>query len=59
MEILIISSKLRPKITVTIPVYNAAETIKASIRSIQNQNMGEIEILIIDDVSTDNGSYII
>ena len=51
--------KSRPKITVTIPVYNAAETIKTSIRSIQNQNMNEIEILIIDDVSTDNSSSII
>ena len=52
-------NKLRPKITVTIPAYNAAETIKTSIRSIQNQNMDEIEILIIDDASTDNSSYII
>ena len=43
-----------PKITVVIPVYNAHKYLKKTIRSIQNQNMEEIEILIVDDFSTDN-----
>ena len=42
-----------PKITAIIPVYNAQKTIKTTIRSIQNQNMSDIEILLIDDFSKD------
>ena len=48
-----------PKITVIIPIYNAAKTIKTTIRSIQNQNMEDIEILLIDDFSEDNSIKII
>ena len=44
----------KPKITALIPVYNSNKYIKAAIRSIQNQNMPEIEIMIVDDFSTDN-----
>ena len=48
-----------PKITSIIPVYNSYETIKSTIRSIQNQNMNEIEILLVDDCSNDNTLSII
>ena len=48
-----------PKITVLIPVYNAQKNIKSTIRSAQNQNMTDIEILIIDDNSKDNSVDII
>ena len=48
-----------PKITSIIPVFNASKTIKAAIRSIQNQNMDDIEIILVDDVSTDNSTSII
>jgi len=50
---------LQPFISVIIPVYNAFKTIKSAIRSIQNQNMKEIEIILVDDVSTDNSTKII
>ena len=52
-------SSQNPKITVVIPVYNAAKSIKTTIRSIQNQNMEDIEILLIDDFSEDNSIKII
>jgi glycosyltransferase involved in cell wall biosynthesis len=52
-------SSQNPKITVIIPVYNAAKTIKATIKSIQNQNMSDIEIILIDDCSEDNSIIII
>ena len=42
-----------PKITSLTASYNSKKTIKAAIRSIQNQKMKDIEILIIDDASTD------
>ena len=40
-----------PKITVVLPVYNCEDTIKRAIRSIQYQNMKEIEIIIVNDFS--------
>ena len=43
-----------PKITAIIPVYNASKTIISAVRSIQNQDMKEIEIILVDDCSTDN-----
>ena len=48
-----------PKISVVIPVYNCNKTIKAAVRSIQNQNMGDIEIILVNDLSKDNTSNII
>jgi len=49
----------QPKISIIIPVYNCEKTIKASVRSIQNQNMAEIEIILVNDFSKDNSSKII
>ena len=48
-----------PKISVVIHVYNCENIIKASIRSIQNQNMEEIEIILVNDNSSDNSFQII
>lgn len=55
----ILKSYLNPKITILIPIYNSHKTIKTAIRSIQNQNFPDIEILLIDDASTDNSYEII
>lgn len=44
---------VNPKITSLVINYNSEKTIKKSIRSIQNQNMLDIEILLIDDHSSD------
>ena len=53
----ILSSNI--KISTIIPVYNCKKTIKASVRSIQNQNMSDIEIILVNDNSNDNTSLII
>ena len=42
------------KISVVIPVYNKEIIIKRTLRSIQNQNMKDIEIILINDFSIDN-----
>ncbi len=42
-----------PKITVIMPVYNRANDLYYSIRSIQYQKMKDIEIVLINDGSTD------
>ena len=48
-----------PKVSVVIPVYNKQNYIKHTIRSIQNQNMLDIDIVIVNDFSSDNTSKII
>ena len=43
-----------PKISVIIPIYNGGKYLYYSLRTIQNQNLKEVEILIIDDCSSDD-----
>ena len=43
-----------PQISAIIPVYNSRDIILRSIRSIQNQNMKDIEIILVNDFSTDD-----
>ena len=43
-----------PKVSIIISLYNREEYINSTIRSVQNQNLSEIEIIIIDDFSLDN-----
>ena len=48
-----------PKISAIIPIYNGGKYIHYSLRSIQNQKMKDIEIILIDDCSNDNTLKII
>ena len=43
-----------PKISLIIPVYNKKNELLKSLRSIQNQSFKNIEIIIVDDASSDN-----
>lgn len=45
-----------PKVSVIIPVYNEENYLNSVLKSIQFQTMKEIEIIFVDDFSTD-GSY--
>ena len=42
-----------PLISIILPLYNKKDQILRSIRSIQNQSFKNIEIIIVDDASTD------
>jgi glycosyltransferase involved in cell wall biosynthesis len=48
-----------PLISVIIPVYNCERTIKWAIKSIQKQNITEIEIILVNDFSKDASLSII
>ncbi len=48
-----------PLLSVIIPVYNAAATIDKCLTSVLNQTLADIEIIIINDCSTDNSAEII
>lgn len=48
-----------PKVSVIIPVYNTEEFLEEAIASIQRQTLQDIEIIIINDGSTDNSWQII
>ena len=51
---------IKPKISVIIPVYNVEDYIDETLTSLLNQTMiDDIEVLMIDDGSTDNSRYII
>lgn len=43
-----------PKVTVIISVFNEENFIKKSLESVINQSLKEIEIIVVDDGSTDN-----
>ena len=46
-------------VSVIVPVYNAAEFIEETIRTVQAQSLGEWELLLVDDCSNDNSCDII
>ena len=48
-----------PKISAIMPIYNGGKYLYYSLRSIQNQEMKDIEIILVDDCSTDNSLSII
>lgn len=45
---------MQPLISVIIPVYNHAHTLKRSIESIFNQTYRPLEVIVVNDGSTDN-----
>ena len=54
-----ITNFLNPKISIIIPVYNKEKYILRILRSIQNQNFENIEIIFSDDSSKDNSIKLI
>lgn len=44
----------RPEVSVVLPVWNAESTIERAVRSIVSQSLENIELIVIDDGSTDH-----
>ena len=47
------------KISIIVPVYNAGAKLKKCLDSLVNQTVKDIEIIIINDGSTDNSEEVI
>lgn len=50
---------MKPKVSVVLPTYNEEESVETAIRSLLNQTYDNIEIIIVDDESTDDTQDII
>ena len=48
-----------PKVSVIIPIYNVEEYLRACLDSVLNQTLGDIEIICVDDGSTDCSAMIL
>lgn len=48
-----------PKVSFLIPVYNKAKYLPLALRSVQNQSLRDIEIVCLDDGSTDNSEEVV
>ena len=64
LKLLLINPNLNIKkinilISIIIPIYNSNKTIIQSVRSIQNQNFSQFEILLVNDFSKDNSLSLI
>jgi len=53
-----LASQLRPGVTVLVPAYNEAGSLGDTIESLQRQTVAAMEIIVIDDCSTDDTSEI-
>lgn len=49
----------QPLISVIIPTFNVEDTIAAAISSIQNQTYKNLQIIVVDDASTDNTKKVV
>ena len=47
-----------PKVTIIVPIYNVEKYLKRCIESLVNQTLQEIEIILVNDGSTDNSGKI-
>lgn len=49
----------RPKISIIVPVYNVEPYLETCLRSVAGQTLKEMEVIVVNDGSTDNSARII
>lgn len=50
---------IKPKVSVIMPVYNSEKFLKECIESVLNQTLKDIEVICVNDGSTDNSLQIL
>ena len=53
------NSKKKAEVSVIIPVFNAEETLKDCLLSVLSQSITDIEVIVVDDGSSDSSSTIV
>jgi glycosyltransferase involved in cell wall biosynthesis len=53
------STKAEPKVTVIMPMKNAADFVEDAVKSVLSQDYGDFEMIIVDDGSTDNSRELV
>src|SRR5215467_6504279 len=48
-----------PAVSVVMPVYNAGRYVDSAIRSIRQQSLTDLELILIDDGSTDDSPQVL
>jgi glycosyltransferase involved in cell wall biosynthesis len=48
-----------PVLSVIVPVYNASDTLEASLDSVLSQNLDDVEVVCVDDGSTDGSGELL
>lgn len=48
-----------PLVSVVMPLYNAQDTVRRAIRSILDQTLSDIQLVVVDDGSTDNSADVV
>ncbi len=59
MNAINLSPSVSPKVSVIIPIYNTASYLRETLESICNQSLQDLEIILINDGSTDKSQDII
>lgn len=49
---------IQPKVSIIVPVYNVEKYLEKCINSLKNQTLSDIEIILVDDASSDKSSEI-
>ena len=50
---------LAPRVSIVLPAYNAASTLQEAIESVLNQSLAALEVVVVDDASTDDSAHLI
>lgn len=50
---------MTPTVAVVIPAYNSGEFIREAVESVLRQSLTSIEVIVIDDGSTDNTQQVL
>ncbi|MBR3431526.1 MAG: glycosyltransferase, partial [Clostridia bacterium] len=53
-----VNTPLKPLISVIVPIYNVEKYVRKCLESLVNQTMKQIEVICIDDGSTDSSGAI-